>query len=70
MPLFDQLNNLNVNVFEFSKKDKYFLPEFINKGFYEEQIDLLLYKNHYCLLTKIQNFCRNKENTHTYFENV
>ena len=59
IPTFETLNNLNVNVFELSAKDKTLSPKYVNKNFYDEQIDLLLYENHYCLITKLHNFCRN-----------
>ena len=37
------------------------MKEIVNKNYYDEQIDLLLYENHYCLLTNLDNFCRNDE---------
>ena len=36
-------------------------PKYVNKNYYVEQIDLLLYENHYCLTTDIHNSCRNNE---------
>ena len=59
---FERLNNLNINVFELSASDKLLSPKYINKNYYEEQIDLLLYENHYCLITNLHNFCRNNVN--------
>ena len=61
IPSFERLNNLNINVFELSANDKTFSPKYINKNYYDEQIDLLLYENHYCLITNLHNFCRNNE---------
>ena len=48
IPTSERLNNLNINVFELSAKDKTFSPKYVNKNYYDEQIDLLLYENHYC----------------------
>ena len=61
IPTFERLNNLNINVFELSANDKTFSPKYINKNYYDEQIDLLLYENHYCLRTNSYNFCKNNE---------
>ena len=61
IPTFEILNNLNKNVFELSANDKSLSPKYVNKNYYDEQIDLLLYENHYCLITKLHNFCRNNE---------
>ena len=62
----EQLNKLNKNVFEFPLNYKTFSPKCNNKNYYEEQIDLLLYENHFCLITNLHNVCRKKENyTHT-----
>ena len=61
IPTFERLNNLNPNVFELSANDKTPSPKFVNKKYYDEQIDLLLYENHYCLITNLYNFCRNNE---------
>ena len=46
IPTFERLNTLNVNVFELSGNDKTLSPKYVNKNFYDEQIDLLLYENH------------------------
>ena len=61
IPSFERLNNLNINVFELSANDETLSPKCVNKNYYEEQIDLLLYENHYCLITNLHNFCRNNE---------
>ena len=61
IPTIEILNNLNINVFELSANDKSLSPEYVNKNYYDEQIDLLLYENHYCLVTNLHNFCRNIE---------
>ena len=61
IPTFERLNNLNINVFELSASDKSLSPKYINKNYYDEQIDLLLYENHYCLITNLHNFCKNNE---------
>ena len=62
IPTFEILNNLNINVFELSANDKSLSPKYVNKNYYDEQIDLLLYENHYCLITNLHNFCRNNVN--------
>ena len=51
IPKFEKLNNLNVNVFELT--GNVLTPIHINKNYFQPQIDLLLYENHYCLLTKL-----------------
>ena len=61
IPTFEILNKLNINVFELSANDKSLSPKYVNKNYYEEQIDLLLYENQYCLITNLHNFCRNNE---------
>ena len=61
IPTFERLNNLNINVFEVSANDKSLSPKYVNKNYYDEQIDLLLYENHYCLITNLHNFCKNNE---------
>ena len=42
IPTFERLNNLNINVFELSANDKTLSPKYVNKNYYDEQIDLLL----------------------------
>ena len=61
IPTFERLYNLNINVFELSSNDKTLSPKYVNKNYYDEQIDLLLYENHYCLITNLHNFCGNNE---------
>ena len=39
---------------------KLFHPNMLKK-YYDEQIDLILYENHYCLIPNLHNFCRNNE---------
>ena len=56
IPNIDQINNLTKSVFELTSFNN-FLP-FINqeKLFSREKIDLLIYTNHYCLITNLDNF--------------
>ena len=61
IPTFERLSNLNINVFELSANDKSLSPKFVSKKYYDEQIDFLLYENHYCLITNLHNFCKNNE---------
>ena len=56
IPTFERLINLNINVFELSANDKTLSPKYFNKNYYNEQIDLLLYENHYCLKSNLHNF--------------
>ena len=51
IPTFERLDNLNINVFELSANDKTLSPKYVNKNYYDEQIDLLLYEKHSCLIT-------------------
>ena len=51
IPKFENLNNLNVNVFELTRT--VLTPIHINKNYLQSQIDLLLFENHYCLITKL-----------------
>ena len=51
IPKFENLNNLNVNVFELTKT--VLTPIHINTNYDQPQIDLILYQNHYCLITKL-----------------
>ena len=51
IPKFENLNNLNVNVFELT--GPVLTPIHINKNYLQSQIDLLLFENHYCLITKL-----------------
>ena len=61
IPTFERLTNLNLNVFELSANDKILSTKYVNKNYYDEQIDLLLYENQYCLITNLHNFCRSNE---------
>ena len=51
IPKFENLNNLNVNAFELT--GAVLTPILINKSYLQSQIDLLLFENHYCLITKL-----------------
>ena len=51
IPKFENLNNLNVNVFELTNGK--LTRILINKNYLKPQIDLLLFENHYCLITKL-----------------
>ena len=51
IPKFEKFNNLNVNVFELTKT--VLTPIHINTNYDQSQIDLLLFENHYCLITKL-----------------
>ena len=51
IPKFENLNNLNVNVFELTRT--VLTPIHTNKNYLQSQIDLLLFENHYCLITKL-----------------
>ena len=57
IPKFENLNTqsafgkLNVNVFELTKT--VLTPIHTNTNYDQPQIDLLLYQNHYCLITKL-----------------
>ena len=51
IPTFENLNSLNVNVFELTGTVS--TPIHINKNYPQPQIDLLLFENHYCLITKL-----------------
>ena len=56
IPKFERLNKLNIrghgiNVFELT--GNVLTPIYINENYKQPQIDLLLYKNQYCLITKL-----------------
>ena len=51
IPKFEKLDNLNVNVFELT--GTVLTPIHINKNYLQPQIDLLLFEDHYCLITKL-----------------
>ena len=50
-PKFENLNNLNVNVFELT--NSVLTPILINENYLQSQIELLLFENHYYLITKL-----------------
>ena len=60
IPKFESLNNLNVNVFELTKT--VLTPIHKNTNYDQPQIDLLLFENHYCLITKLH--CLIKKDSH------
>ena len=51
IPKFENLNNLNINVFELT--GNVLTPIHVNKNYLQPQIGLLLYQNHYCLITRL-----------------
>ena len=51
IPKFENLNNLNINVFELT--GNVLTPIHVTKKYLQPQIDLLLYENHYCLITRL-----------------
>ena len=51
IPKFENLNNLNINVFELT--GNVLTPVHVNKNYLQPQIDLFLYENHYCLITRL-----------------
>ena len=56
IPKFERLNKLNIrghgiNVYELT--GNVLTPICINENYKQPQIDLILYKNHYCLITKL-----------------
>ena len=59
-PKFEKLNNLNVNVFELTKT--VLTPIHINMKYDQPQIDLLLFENHYCIITKLH--CLKNKKSH------
>ena len=58
---FEKLDHaLFMNVFDtLEGNDR--LPIYVNKGLYEEKVDLLKYKNQYCLNNKLLNFRKAKK---------
>ena len=70
IPTFERLNNLNINVFEISANDKSLSPKYVSKNYYAGQIDLLLYENHYCLITNLHNIVGLRNSIHSYAEDV
>ena len=55
IPKFENLNNLNVNVFELNAqlRGTVLKPIHFRKNYQQPRIDLLLFDNHYCLITKL-----------------
>ena len=51
IPKFENLNNLNINVFELT--NSVLTPIHTNTNYDQPQIDLLLFENHYCLVSKL-----------------
>ena len=64
IPKFENLNNLNVNNLELtnSVRSSALTPILITKKHLQPQIDLLLFENHYCLITKLH--CLINKNSH------
>ena len=60
IPKFEKPKNLNVNVFELT--NSVLTTILINKNFLQPQKGLLLFENHYCLITKLQ--CLLNEDSH------
>ena len=60
IPKFENLNNINVNVFELTRT--VLTPIHTNKNYLQPQTDLLLFENHYCLITKLH--CLINKNSH------
>ena len=60
IPKFEKLNNLNVNVFELTNSK--LTPILITENYLQPQIDLQLFENHYCLITKLH--CLIKKDSH------
>ena len=58
IPTFEQLEDVNINIFELSSSSSSLSPKYINKRFFEEEIVPLVYKNHFCSLTTFYNFVR------------
>ena len=51
IPKFEKLNNSNVKVFQLT--NSVLTPIQLNTNYDQPQIDLLLFENHYCLITKL-----------------
>ena len=54
IPKFEKLKNLNVNVFELTKT--VLTPIHINTNY--DQPQMLLFENHYCLITKLHRLMK------------
>ena len=59
-PKFENLNNLNVNVFELTGPVSASIH--ISKNYLQPQIDLLLFEKHFCLITKL--YCLINKSSH------
>ena len=51
IPKFEKQNGLNINVFELEEDT--LIPIYVNENYSASQIDLMLYHDHYCLITKL-----------------
>ena len=51
IPKFERPNRLDIIVFELYRTA--LKPAYINKIYLQPQIELLLYENHFCLITKL-----------------
>ena len=60
IPKFENQNNLCINVFELQTDT--LIPVYVNKNYSKPQIDLLLFDNHYCLITHIQRLLTDNRN--------
>ena len=60
IPKFENLNNLNINVLELT--NNVLTPIHTNTNYDQPHIDLLLFENHYCLITKLH--CLINKNSH------
>ena len=58
IPKAEKLKRLNINVFELTSSNVLSPVVFI-KTFQKDQINQLLYKDHYCLMNKLHNFDNN-----------
>ena len=56
------MNNLNIDLFELLSSAKCLPRNYINKKFYEEDLDPLLYENQWCLISNVYNFCNKDQN--------
>ena len=65
----EQGNKTNLIVFQYASFND-FSQKYINKNFYEDQIDLLNYNNHFCLITNLHNVCKRNKNLQNYAECV
>ena len=68
--IFELLNIINMNFMKLLSSSKTLSPFYINKNLYEEQIDLLLYEDQYCLITNSHSFVRIMKTNNLYVEDV